>query len=113
MLPTRPYSSLAAASSARMAGGEPSYPTTRYRFPAGGAVASIAANAIRFPGAASRYPASRRHDNLTHLSWRTYQPFGRRLGSRGLLARGTALVMRFGSQGKALTGADHVRDLLE
>ena len=45
----RPYSSLAAASSARMAGGEPSYPTTRYRFPAGGVVASIAANAIRFP----------------------------------------------------------------
>ncbi len=54
-----------------------------------------------------------RHDSLAHLSWRTYQPFGRRLGSRGLLARGAALVMRFGSQEKALTGADHVRDLLE
>jgi hypothetical protein len=42
-------SSLTAASSARMAGGEPSYPTTGYRFPADGAVAFIAAKAIRFP----------------------------------------------------------------
>src|ERR1700756_951393 len=43
MRPTRPYSSLAAASSARTAGGEPSYPTTGYRFPAGVAVAFISA----------------------------------------------------------------------
>src|SRR5271167_3611223 len=63
MLPARPCSSLTAASSARMAGGEPSYPTTRYRFPGSGAVASIATNAIRFPGAASRYPACGRHDS--------------------------------------------------
>src|SRR5260370_28891017 len=94
MLPVRPCSSLAAASSAGMAGGELSEPTTGYRSPAGGAVAFIAAKAIRFPGASSRYPACGRHHGLAHPSWRTHQPFGRRLGSRGLLARGAALVMQ-------------------
>jgi len=59
MRPVRPYSSLTAASSARMAGGEPSYPTTRYRFPAGGALAFIAVKAIPFPGTASRVSGMR------------------------------------------------------
>src|SRR5450755_75953 len=71
MLPVRPCSSLTAASSARMAGGEPSYPTTRYRFPAGGTVAFIEVKAIRFAGTASRYPAYGRHDvnDRTWLLW--------------------------------------------
>src|SRR5260370_16192023 len=94
MLPVRPCSSLAAASSARMAGGEPSSATTRYRFPAGGAVAFIAAKAIRF---LARRPGIRHADGitawLTRPGGRTGQ-FGRRLGWRGLLARGAALVMR-------------------
>src|SRR5882757_8587084 len=88
MLPVRPCSSLIAASSARMAGGEPSYPTTRYRSPAGGAVAFIAAKAIRFP---VRRPGIRHADGMTglvHPSWRTYQPFGRHLGSCVLLTGG-------------------------
>src|ERR1700733_15849687 len=71
MVPARPYSSLIAASSARVAGGEPSYPTTRYRFAAGGAVAFIAAKAIRFP---VRRPGIRDADGMTglvHPSWPT------------------------------------------
>jgi hypothetical protein len=93
MLPVRPCSSLSAASSARMAGGEPSYPTTRNRFPAGGAVAFIAAKAIR--SLARRAGISdRRHYGLAHPSWRTYQPARRPPGSRCPLARGEAPVMR-------------------
>src|SRR5271157_2351980 len=52
MRPVRPCSSLAAASSARLAGGEPSYPTTRCTSPAG-AVVLMADKANRCPGAAS------------------------------------------------------------
>src|SRR6266704_1349527 len=36
MRPSRPLSRRAAASSARVAGADPSYPTTRYRFPVDG-----------------------------------------------------------------------------
>src|SRR5580693_3786639 len=71
MLPARPYSSLIAASSARVAGGEASYPTTRYRFAAGGGVAFITAKAIRF---SARRPGIRPADGMTglvHPSWRS------------------------------------------
>src|SRR6478672_6306768 len=94
MVPLRPDSSRTAPSSARMAGGEPSYPTTRYRSPAGGAVAFIAAKAIRFPAAPSQYPASGRHDGLAHPSWRTYQPVRNPLAASWPRGGGTALVVR-------------------
>src|SRR6478672_13933303 len=94
MVPLRPDSSRTAPSSARMAGGEPSYPTTRYRFPAGGAVAFIAAQAIRSPAAASRYPASGRHDGLAYPSWRTHQPVRKPLAIAWPRGGGTALVVR-------------------
>src|SRR5215831_15671243 len=48
MLPVRPRSSAAAASSARTAGGDPSNPTTRYRFPVEGMTVFIVTPVSRY-----------------------------------------------------------------
>src|ERR1700684_624179 len=71
MVPARPYSSLIAASSARVAGGEPSYPTIRYRFAAGGGGGVIAAKALWFPVRRPGIRASAGRTGLVHPPWRT------------------------------------------
>src|SRR5215831_16982408 len=46
MLPVRPRSRATAASSARTAGADPSYPTTRYRFPVAGMTVFIGVSRV-------------------------------------------------------------------
>src|SRR5580704_6617798 len=60
MRPVRPCSNLTAASSARLAGGEPSYPTTMCRVPPDGAavvtVVSLDPPAAAFNGVPAHHP---------------------------------------------------------
>src|SRR5580700_1817357 len=58
MRPVRPCSKLTAASSARLAGGEPSYPTTRCKGPVGGVVVVTVVNISSGAGAVAAGPGS-------------------------------------------------------
>src|SRR6266567_2633640 len=92
MQPIRPCSSLTAASSARLAGAEPSYPTTMCRNPADGAPCAASTRGFHYGSSCTACCRSASSMAMPRRCWRGFRRPGARRGEPGSAHEGHELL---------------------